>query len=126
MTAPLGLDQQDLRQILGQWHRHMMKQTLPKMISSWQEKMGVQVAEFRIRKMKTRWGSCNTAARRIWLNLELSLKRVELMEYVLVHEMIHLMEPSHNSRFKALMDHFLPGWPGLKEELDRTPPGYFL
>lgn len=82
------------------------------------------VAEVRIRKMKTRWGSCNTEARRIWLNLELVKKPPLCLEYVLVHELVHLLERHHNDRFCKLMDGLIPKWRLHHEELKRAPLGH--
>ncbi len=87
-----------------------MKQKVPVLIAKWEKKIGVQVAEWRIRRMKSRWGSCNPKARRIWLNAELAKKPLECLEYVVVHEMLHLLEQRHNNTFYGLMDHFLPDW----------------
>ena len=126
LFLPPGLEQDELWQIMAGWHRFMLKQRVLDMIPGWQRRMNVSVRQFRIRRMKTRWGSCNTRASRIWLNLELSIKRVELIEYVLVHEMVHLLEASHNRRFKSLMDRFLPDWRRLKTELDTSPPALLV
>lgn len=79
------------------------------------------VAEVRIRKMKTRWGSCNAAARRIWLNLELAKKPAACLEYILVHEMAHLLERHHNDRFREFMDALMPSWRLCRDELNRAP-----
>ena len=84
-------------------------------------KVGVTVAEVRIKKMKTRWGSCNAAARRIWLNLELAKKPVSCLEYILVHEMVHILERRHNERFRDLMDGLMPSWCLCRDELNRAP-----
>ena len=91
------------------------------MIAKWEKKMGLQIAEYGIRRMKTKWGTCNPDAKRIWINLELAKKPLECLEYIVVHEMVHLLERSHNNRFIAYMDHFLPQWRELKEELNRLP-----
>ncbi len=107
--------------ILDGWYREQLKQKLPPLIAKWEDKMGVKVNEFGIKKMKTRWGTCNTKAHRIWLNLELAKKPAECLEYVVVHEMVHLLEPSHNNRFVALMDRFMPKWKSHKDELNRLP-----
>jgi predicted metal-dependent hydrolase len=80
----------------------------PPLIEKWEKKMGVIVNESRIKKMKTKWGTCNRQARRIWLNLELAKKPPECLEYILVHEMVHLLERYHNDHFVALMNHFMP------------------
>ena len=84
-------------------------------------KIGVKVAEVRIKKMKTRWGSCNVEDRRIWVNLELAKKPTMCLAYILVHEMVHLIEPSHNDRFRDLMDTFMPQWHLHRDVLNRAP-----
>ena len=89
--------------------------------SKWRAKVGVTVNEVRIRRMKTRWGSCNADAGRIWLNLELAKKSPVCLEYILVHEMVHLLERSHNDRFRLLMDTVMPNWRLFREELNRAP-----
>lgn len=83
--------------------------------------LGVQCAEWGIKKMKTKWGTCNITARRIWLKLELAKKPVRCLEYVVVHELVHLLERYHNARFIALMDTNLPNWRTLRDELNREP-----
>ena len=72
--------------------------------------MGVKVAEFGVKKMKTRWGTCSLKARRIWINLELVKRPIKCLEFIVVHEMVHLLERNHNKRFYALMDKFMPDW----------------
>jgi len=93
-----------------EWYRHELNQLVPPLIEKWQPVMKVNVKEWRIKKMKTRWGSCNISARRIWLNLDLVKKPAVCLEYVVVHEMVHLLESGHNARFKAYMDRFMPRW----------------
>jgi hypothetical protein len=83
--------------------------------------MKVNVAEFGVKKMKTRWGSCNVKVKRIWLNLELAKRSIECIEYLVVHEMAHLLERRHNDRFTAFMDTFLPEWRFVKAELNKRP-----
>lgn len=94
--------------LLDQWYRRQLKSWIPELLARWQPIIGVQAADWGIKKMKTRWGSCNLRARRIWLNLELAKKPFACVEYVLVHELVHLLEPRHNARFYQLMDQFLP------------------
>ncbi len=119
-----GSDEAKRRAVLEAWYRKSLKEKLPPLLAHWEPKVGVQVAECRIRKMKTRWGSCNIAARRIWLNLELAKKPSELLEWILVHEMVHLLERRHNSRFRALLDGLLPDWRLRRDALNRPPvPG---
>jgi predicted metal-dependent hydrolase len=98
-----------------------MKDILPPLIEKWEGKMGVKVNEFGIKKMKTKWGTCNRQAKRIWLNLELGKKPPECLEYILVHEMVHLLERYHNDRFVSLMDTFMPKWRFYRDELNRFP-----
>ena len=105
--------------VLSEWYRERLKEQIPALISLWETRMGVDVRSWGIKQMKTRWGSCNTRAQRIWLNLELAKKPTRCMEYVLVHEMAHLLEPNHSKRFKDLMSKFLPHWKLLKEELKK-------
>ena len=107
--------------ILESWYRRKLKEIIPEMIARWEKKMKVSVDQFGIKKMRTRWGTCNIEARRIWLNLELAKKPLHCLEYILIHEMVHLLERRHNERFMAYMDKFLPQWRAYKEELNRFP-----
>ncbi len=109
------------KNILYGWYREQLKLMIPPLISHYEDLMGVTVHEFGVKKMRTRWGTCNPNAQRIWLNLELAKKPKTCLEYVVVHEMVHLLEPSHNQRFKQLMNDFLPTWRLDKEELNRLP-----
>ena len=110
------------RQVLmDEWYRAQLKELLPPVIAKWEKRMGVQLNEFAIKKMKTKWGTCNREARRIWLNLELAKKPFACIEYIVVHEMVHLLERNHNDRFVAFMDRFLPEWKELKKELNKLP-----
>lgn len=114
-------DRYKRQQLLNDWYRQHMKELLPDLLAKWQPIIGVQVADWGIKKMKTRWGSCNTKEHRVWLNLELAKKPLHCLEYVLVHEMVHLLERQHTDRFKTLMDDFLPQWRLYREELNQTP-----
>lgn len=105
--------------VLEAWCRARLRAQIPELLLVWEERIGVWVAEVRIKRMKTRWGSCNVGARRIWLNLELARRAPALLEGILVHEMVHLLEPSHGPRFVALMDRFLPDWRERRAALDR-------
>lgn len=110
--------------VLQEWYRDQLKDRVKNLIEKWEDKIQVQVLDFGVKRMKTKWGTCNREARRIWVNLELAKKPVECLEYIVVHEMVHLLERSHNKRFVAFMDHFLPTWPNIKEELNRLPVGH--
>ena len=107
--------------IIDEWYRSQLKEMLPAIVSKWERKMGVSVSEFAIKKMKTKWGTCNREAKRIWLNLELAKKPYHCIEYIVVHEMVHLLERTHNDKFVAYMNRFLPEWRHLKNELNRLP-----
>lgn len=107
--------------ILEEWYRTRLKEQLPDLLDKWQQRIDIDVSEARVRKMRTHWGTCNIEARRIWLNLELIKKPVVCLEYILVHEMVHLLERYHNDQFRQLMDHFLPDWRIRRDELNRSP-----
>lgn len=107
--------------ILDRWYRKEMNNTVPELIEQWESIMKVKVTQWGIKKMKTRWGSCNPRARRIWLNLNLIKKPLKCLEYVLVHEMVHILEASHNKRFYALMTQFMPQWPEYQTILEGAP-----
>lgn len=104
--------------VLKEWYRSELKKEIPKLIQKWEPVMNVSVQEFGVKQMKTRWGTCNIRDKRIWLNLELAKKRPELLEYVVIHEMVHLLERLHNKRFYQFMSAFLPNWKSLKNELN--------
>ena len=106
---------------LNDWYRSELKTVIPGLIDKWSPTVGVEVSDWGVKKMKTRWGSCNPNAERIWLNLELAKKRPECLEYVVVHEMVHMLERLHNERFRDLMDSFMPNWRTHRDELNRAP-----
>jgi len=114
-------DRDKREEVLNRWYRRMLQEQVPGLIARWQPQIGVVVAKWHIKKMKTLWGSCNIDARRIWLNLELAKKSPSCLEYILVHEMIHLLERQHNERFRNLMDHYMPNWQLHIDELNRAP-----
>ena len=99
-------------------HREELKVQIPQLFEKWQPIMGVKASSWGIKKMKTRWGSCNVRTGKIWINLELARKPHHCLEYIIVHELVHLLETSHNHRFKAFMDKFLPGWRSHRAELN--------
>ena len=105
--------------VMMEWYRKELRTVLAEVIPKWQEKIGQQAKSWGIRKMKTRWGTCNQKAGRIWINLELAKKPITSIEYVVVHELLHLIEKKHNERFVGLMTKHLPKWRSEKEELNR-------
>lgn len=107
--------------VLSEWYRQQLKEETRSLIAKWAPHMGVALPAFTVRKMKTKWGSCTPAARHILINLELAKKPPECLEYIVVHELTHLLEPTHNSRFIALMTQFMPKWRFYREELNRLP-----
>lgn len=105
------------------WYRKQLKVLIPVYIAKWEPIMNVHVKVFGIKKMRTKWGTCNVVKHRIWISLELAKKPLSCLEYIVVHEMVHLLERSHNHRFVAFMDSFLPEWRLIKAELNRFPAG---
>lgn len=110
--------------LLEDWYRRQLRQAVPGLLATWEPRMGVKVERFFVQRMKTRWGTCNPTRRTIRLNTELARKPIECLEYVVVHELAHLLERSHNARFTALLDRFLPNWKQRKAELNRAPLGH--
>ncbi len=109
---------------LQSWYRARLKELVIPLLEKWQPVVGAQPSAWGIRKMKTKWGSCNTESSRIWLNLELAKKPISCVEYVLVHELVHLKERHHNDTFRALMTEAMPHWQTQREELNHDPLNY--
>ncbi len=119
MYLKVGDDLTRREKLMDEWYRDKLKTDLPLLLEQWQPVVGKEVAQWGVKKMKTRWGSCNIAAKRIWLNLELAKYPIACIEYVLVHELVHLYERYHNDRFKRLMTQFLPDWQERKNHLNK-------
>ena len=119
MRVRPGTSRDGREALLYRWYRDRMRERIPEMVAKWEPRIGVTVAEWRVRRMKTRWGTCNREAGRIWLNSELAKKPVSCLEYVVVHEMVHLIERGHTERFRGMLDRVMPGWRGRVEELNR-------
>ncbi len=115
---------EDRQRVLHNWYRQELKELIPPLLARWQPVVGVQAAEWGVRAMSTRWGSCNIRARRIWLSLELARKPIECLEYVLVHELTHLLERRHNQRFYGYLDRFMPTWRLARAALSGGDPAY--
>jgi predicted metal-dependent hydrolase len=105
---------------MTEWYRSRLQESIPPLIEKWQRVTGVSADNWRIKKMKTRWGTCNRKARRIWLNLELAKRPLNCLEFIIVHELTHLIERRHNDRFRDYMDHFMPLWRVYRDELDNV------
>ncbi len=109
------------RAVVESWYREQVRTAVPPLLARWEPRLGVKLERFQVRRMKTRWGSCTPSARTIRLNTELATKPPVLLEYIVVHELVHLLEPSHNARFVALMDRYMPDWRTHRDELNREP-----
>ena len=120
MFVQPGKDRTIRLKIMKEFYRATLKQMIPVLVAKWEPIMGVKVQEWGVKQMKTRWGTCNPKERRVWLNLELGKHSAGCLEYIVVHEMIHLMERKHSQRFYQLMDEFLPDWKERKEELSES------
>jgi len=116
-----GADRDRRANALEKWYRSRLREQIPALLARWERRTGVTVDDVRIRKMKTRWGSCRAEVSRIWLNLELAKKPPSCLEYVLVHEMVHFLERHHTERFRELMDEMMPAWRLARDELNRAP-----
>jgi predicted metal-dependent hydrolase len=107
--------------VMHEWHKSLLHEAVPALIKKWEEKLGVQVRRYFLQRMKTRWGGCNHRAGHIRLNTELVKKPKDLLEYIIVHEMAHLLEPTHSERFTALLDRHYPTWREARAELNELP-----
>ncbi len=118
LYVPHDADLNKRKKVLNNWYRKCLAEELDTLVPKWQEVMNIQNVQYQIKEMKTKWGSCKEDENRIWLNLNLIKKPTHCLEYVIVHEMTHLLERSHNERFVAYMDQFLPNWRQYKQELN--------
>ena len=107
--------------IMTEWYRGELKQQLPAIIEKWEKQLNISGTGWQVKQMKTKWGACNIEKKRIWINLELAKKPPGCLEYIIVHEMVHLMERHHNEQFLYYMDTYLPNWKQLKSELNKLP-----
>jgi predicted metal-dependent hydrolase len=121
IRARAGASPGEREQLLQRWYRRFLRSQVGDLIAKWEPIVGVEVAGWGIKKMKTRWGTCNSEARRIWINLELAKKPPACLEYIVVHELVHLIERRHNQHFRELMDRHLPQWRMYRDELNRAP-----
>ncbi|MEV7412819.1 SprT family zinc-dependent metalloprotease [Streptomyces althioticus] len=121
VVTPEGSDPDTRRAVLDRWYRRQIKAAVPDLLAKWEPVIGVEAEKFIVRRMKTKWGTCVTHTRTIWLNPELAKKNPRCLEYVVVHELTHLLERGHGERFVALMDQFLPDWRARRDELNEAP-----
>lgn len=121
LTVRPGSDYAKRASVIHQWHKTLLHDLIPEMIGTWEKKLGVRVKAYFLQRMKTKWGSCNYKTGHIRLNTELVKKPKDLIEYVVVHEMLHMIESSHNDRFIALIAEHFPAWKELRAELNELP-----
>lgn len=121
LTVRPGSGAEKRRAVMHDWHKSLLHETVPALIEKWEARLGVRVKGYFLQRMKTRWGGCNPRAGHIRLNTELAKKPKDLLEYVIVHETAHLLEPTHNERFVALLDRYYPTWREARAELNELP-----
>lgn len=124
MTVPEGATLEAKERAFIEWYRQELKRVLSTVVMQCEKKTGIHAEEFRIKNMRTRWGTCNIDKRRIWINLQLAKKPVECLEYVVIHELVHLLEKNHTHRFHALVEQFCPTWKDAKKLLSTMPLDY--
>jgi predicted metal-dependent hydrolase len=121
MYVPVGTTAERKREILDRWYRERLRATVPDLIIKWEPVMGITIPCWTIRKMKTKWGSCNRKTGHLWFNVELAKHPQQCLEYIVVHEMAHHLEPDHRERYAVLMDKFLPDWRSRRDLLNQVP-----
>jgi len=121
LYVPADTSAEKRRAYLDKWYRDQLRQAIPELITKWEEALDVTVPKWTIRRMKTKWGSCNRETRHIWFNAELAKKHPDCLEYIVVHEMTHYFERNHGERFTKLMDKHLPDWRSRRDQLNGSP-----
>ena len=116
-----GASKAEKAKVFKEWYRKELKAQIPEIIEKWEKVMDVKAHAWGVKHMRTKWGTCNTIEKRIWINLELAKKPKNCLEYIIVHELVHLLERSHNDRFIALMNKFMPKWRAHRDELNKLP-----
>ncbi len=109
------------REFLDKWYRDQLHQVIPELVAKWETALDIAVPKWTIRRMKTKWGSCNRETRHIWFNVQLAKKHPDCLEYIVVHELMHYFERNHGERFTTLMDQHLPDWRSRRKQLDQSP-----
>lgn len=121
LYVPEGASTEKRRDLLEHWYREQLRAAIPRLIAKWEPVLEVSVPRWSIRRMKTKWGSCNRETGHIWFNVELAKKHPDCLEYIIVHEMAHHLERSHGERFTKLMDGFLLDWRSRRDMLNNSP-----
>lgn len=121
LYVPEGVDPERRRQLLDRWHRGLLRAEIPNLIERWEPRLNVSVPRWSLRRMKTKWGSCNRETGHVWFNVELATKHPHCLEYIAVHEMVHLLERGHGERFTKLMDGLMADWRARRDGLNDAP-----
>jgi hypothetical protein len=124
LYVPQGTESVRKRELLDHWYRDQLRRAIPSVIEKWEPKVHVSVPKWTIRRMKTKWGSCNRETGHIWFNVELAKKHPDCLEYLAVHEMTHILERGHGERFANLMDKQMPDWRARRDLLNGSPLGH--
>ncbi len=124
LYVPGSTSRERRRELLDHWYREQLRSSIPDLIAKWEPILDVSVPRWSIRRMKTKWGSCNRETGHIWFNVELAKKHPDCLEYIVVHEMTHHLERNHSERFTKLMDGFLPSWRSRRDQLNEAPLGH--
>jgi predicted metal-dependent hydrolase len=124
LYAKPGDSTEQKEKTLQDWYRERLSELVPPILEKWEQKLGVKANEWAIKRMKTKWGTCNTAKKRVWLNLELAKQPPHLIEYIVVHELAHLIEDSHGTNFRDTLNRVLPNWSQLKNALNNSIASY--
>ncbi len=125
LNAPMGSTQESRERAFNEWYRQELKRVLDGVVSRCETKTNLHADEYRIKNMRTKWGTCNIDKKRIWINLQLAKKPVECLEYVVIHELVHLIEKNHTHKFNALVEEFYPTWKEARKLLAKMPLDYF-
>lgn len=121
LYVPEGTSAERRRDLLDRWYRAQLREAVPDLVAKWEAELDVTVPQWTVRRMKTKWGSCNRETRHIWFNVELAKKHPACLEYIVVHEMTHYLERNHGERFTKLMDRFMPDWQSRRDMLNNAP-----
>jgi hypothetical protein len=121
LNARPDWDQTRKQMVIERWYRDLLRAAVPPLCAKWEPILGVQAERFYVQRMKTQWGSCNTQSRTIRLNTDLAKKPRECLEYILVHELLHIIEPTHNARFQSLLQTYMPKWQSYRQTLNQLP-----
>ena len=123
-SVPENATRESKERAFNEWYRKDLKRVLANITQPIEQKMGISANEYRVKNMKTKWGTCNIEKRRIWINLQLAKKPIECLEYIVTHELVHLIEKNHTHRFNALVDKYYPAWKDAQKKLEQMPLDY--